>query len=510
MTFRFAFCPILFSALVPMVAWAQAPQAAPAPTLAVKPVAPIPAPVVETPDEPGVIWAPAATGNFRPSNRPAAPTDPKNGTGVVDRVIIHDIEGSAEGAVNWFQNPKSGVSAHYVVDAVRGRIWQQVKERDIGYHAGNWNINTRSIGIEHEGFAYRPGFYTTTLYETSARLVRDITNRYQIPRDRTHIIGHFEVPNASDPTKFGGSNGHTDPGPYWDWDYYMVLVRNDARPEGTPPSLLVLHPGEKASVILSFTNTGDDAWPAQTCAVQDVALQTSGPVYVGTASGQPSPLTGTAWASPRFAATAPNAIAPGATGTFTLGLQGPSFAATPSVVVDVLRLTKVLPAPHLPVPFGPAVSVSAQIVPWDLAFQDGGTGLAGQPAPTVTAPGWATKNVNGHRAFEAKNPQTPLEFRGTLPLAGTWEVYARYAPGRDRTQKAVYEILTATGPVRVTLDQREGVAKDGWKLLGRFDLLDPKAVSVRFISESGGTVSADALRFVGPVAPAPPPPATLN
>ena len=36
--------------------------------------------------------------------------------------------------------------------------------------------------------------------------------------DRKHIIGHVEVPGTD----------HTDPGPHWDWDRYMRLVREAA------------------------------------------------------------------------------------------------------------------------------------------------------------------------------------------------------------------------------------------------------------------------------------------
>ena len=28
-----------------------------------------------------------------------------------------------------------------------------VAEQDIAWHAGNWDYNTRAIGIEHEGYA---------------------------------------------------------------------------------------------------------------------------------------------------------------------------------------------------------------------------------------------------------------------------------------------------------------------------------------------------------------------
>lgn len=493
---RFILFATAACAALPLTAHAQ--QSAPVtPQPSAPQPAPTPAPVPEQPDQPGAIWAPAAPGNFRPETGPTPRT--------IDTVVIHDIEGTALGAVSWFQNPKSRVSAHYVVDAVNGMVWQQVKERDTGYHAGNRDLNGRSIGIEHEGYAYRPGFYTTTLYEASAKLVRDITNRYQIPRDRTHIIGHFEVPNPSDPTKFGGGGGHTDPGPYWDWDYYMTLVRNDARLDTTPAAPAApLHPGEKVEVSVGFTNTGDDPWPAQRKAVRDDALQSRGPVYLGTAAGTPSLLYGTGWVSPRVAA-APQQdgeVAPGAPARFTLTLNGPRYAVPgQTTVTETFRLTKVPPVPKLPVPFGPPVSVTVAVEPWEVVWDVAAAGF--------TASGWNAKEdkKSGKRLLWQKKPQAPAEWKGDLPLSGQWDVYARWEGGRGKASKAVYEVVTGAGTQRFLADQRRSEKGDGWFLLGRAALTDPKAVTVRLTAEDGGVVVADAIRLVGPFAPPTPTPA---
>lgn len=80
-----------------------------------------------------------------------------------------------------------------------------------------------SVGIEHE--ASSPDghtWFTPQLYATSAALVRYLAARYHIPIDRQHIIGHDEVPGLSQARTPGM---HWDPGPYWDWDRFMALVR---------------------------------------------------------------------------------------------------------------------------------------------------------------------------------------------------------------------------------------------------------------------------------------------
>jgi len=92
-------------------------------------------------------------------------------------IIIHDIEGSYGSAIQVFQRPGFEASAHYVV-SYGGDVTQMVREHDIAWHAGNWDYNTRAIGIEHEGFAWTPGLYTTAEYDASARIAASICSRY--------------------------------------------------------------------------------------------------------------------------------------------------------------------------------------------------------------------------------------------------------------------------------------------------------------------------------------------
>ncbi|MFO7173181.1 MAG: N-acetylmuramoyl-L-alanine amidase [Bacillota bacterium] len=163
-------------------------------------------PVVQSPDYPPARWVPAHSANYTVASRPSSSP--------IQYVVIHVAQGSYAGTISWFQNPAAGVSAHYVLRSSDGEITQMVREKDIAWHAGNWTYNQRSIGIEHEGYVTNCTWFTDIQYRASAELVRNITARYGIPRDRQHIIGHNEVPGAT----------HTDPGPCWDWSYYMGLV----------------------------------------------------------------------------------------------------------------------------------------------------------------------------------------------------------------------------------------------------------------------------------------------
>jgi len=152
------------------------------------------------------LWAPANSGNYTAANRESDYN--------INYVIIHVTQGSYSGAISWFQNASANVSAHYVIRSSDGQVTQSVREKDIAWHAGNWTYNTQSIGIEHEGYVSNCSWFTDAMYRSSAALTRSVALKYNIPMDRSHIIGHNEVPGAT----------HTDPGSCWNWTYYMQLV----------------------------------------------------------------------------------------------------------------------------------------------------------------------------------------------------------------------------------------------------------------------------------------------
>ncbi|MGA8114673.1 MAG: N-acetylmuramoyl-L-alanine amidase [Actinocatenispora sp.] len=159
-----------------------------------------------TVDYPAAHWVPADSSNFTVSSRPSSYP--------IDYVVIHVTQEYFADAVDIFQDPSSDVSIHYLVRSADGYVDQLVREHDIAWHAGNWDYNTRSIGIEHEGWVDDPSWFTANMYHASAALTRAVCDRYGVPIDRNHIIGHYEVPGTD----------HTDPGPYFDWQRYLRLV----------------------------------------------------------------------------------------------------------------------------------------------------------------------------------------------------------------------------------------------------------------------------------------------
>ena len=207
--------------------------------------------ISRSPDYPPAIWDPAPECNWEPRTKE------------VSAVVIHYTEGSYAGCISWFKNCDAQVSAHYVIRSVDGQVTQMVREKDKAWHARTANGYT--IGIEHEAYGNVWEFFTEAMYRSSANLVRSICSRYDtIKGYRTHdrdtldngfcinnglynlggegaciqIRGHQHYPDQS----------HTDPGPYWDWNYYYKLIN-----EGAPVTVME---GEEGR--LDHLNYGDD------------------------------------------------------------------------------------------------------------------------------------------------------------------------------------------------------------------------------------------------------------
>jgi hypothetical protein len=107
-------------------------------------------------------------------------------------IVIHSIVGSLNSCIKTFQDPKRLASAHYGV-GLDGRVVQFVLDENTAWHAGNWNVNLESIGIEHEDNAKPYDARTDLLYQKSAELVAELCRKYAVPCDRAHIKKHMEV-----------------------------------------------------------------------------------------------------------------------------------------------------------------------------------------------------------------------------------------------------------------------------------------------------------------------------
>jgi N-acetyl-anhydromuramyl-L-alanine amidase AmpD len=172
---------------------------------------------------------PQSYGNYDVADRP--------NTTKIKYIVLHDTETEYNATLRLFQNPTAYVSAHYVVRSSDGHVTQMVPTKDVAWQAGNWYINSQSIGIEQEGWATQGAtYFTPALYQSTARLVKYLAAKYHVPLDRQHIIGHDNVPGT---TTAGIAGMHWDPGPYWDWGYFFKLLGRPLTPTAGPDSKLV-------------------------------------------------------------------------------------------------------------------------------------------------------------------------------------------------------------------------------------------------------------------------------
>ncbi len=106
------------------------------------------------------------------------------------------------------------VSSHFLVRR-DGSIIQFVACSRRAWHAGlsEWQERKRcndfSIGIELEGSDFVP--FDTPQYHSLARLTRYLKRQYPI----RSIVGHSDI----------APKRKTDPGPFFDWDRYLKLVK---------------------------------------------------------------------------------------------------------------------------------------------------------------------------------------------------------------------------------------------------------------------------------------------
>lgn len=102
------------------------------------------------------------------------------------------------GTLAHFSNPTTVPSAHYGI-GFDGGIVEYLPENVTAYHCGNYPMNQRSIGIEHEDLANNQIARPDALYESSAKLLADLSVAYNIPLDRNHVKLHNEIIATSCP-----------------------------------------------------------------------------------------------------------------------------------------------------------------------------------------------------------------------------------------------------------------------------------------------------------------------
>jgi len=145
----------------------------------------------------------------------------------IRRIVLHGTAGG--GAVSWFANVASQVSAHYVVDT-DGSVTQCVREDDVAWHAGEvtpdsvfagTNPNQDSIGIEHVRDRLNASPLTAAQHGASIALIMDIRRR----RGPVPLVPHDAI-----------DVGRVCPGP----SFPLAAINAAAHPQGDPNPMLTV------------------------------------------------------------------------------------------------------------------------------------------------------------------------------------------------------------------------------------------------------------------------------
>lgn len=398
---------------------------------------------------PGAAWVPAHASNYTASSRTAAD---------IDVVVIHTVQGSYAGAISWFQNPSSNVSAHYVIRRSDGAITQMVRHRDRAWHVGNYN--GRSVGIEHEGWVSDANNYTPIMYQRSAELTAWLCNTLGIPKTRSHLIGHVEAPGAT----------HTDPGRYWDWGHFMTLVNGGSSNPIPGPGTGLLK-----GVVFRGTDTNDRIAGAT------VTVSPGGRTFTTSSIGY-------------FEV----ALAPG---TYTVRAEASGFAPN-SVSRSVSSGAETWGSVGLTPAAAPGTGVYRGVV-YDATTGDTSTRLAGA---TVRLSSGAVQTSAADGAFVFEVP--PGEYTATAELSGwsagestravtaggtVWGSIGLVPAGAENRPPAVPEPASPIGGVALrqvppVIAVRGLADPDG----------DPLTVRVAFSSDAEGTAPISTVRVAVP------------
>lgn len=125
-------------------------------------------------------------------------------------IVVHIMAGSLSATDNWFADTNSQVSSHYGVGE-NGEVHQYVDEANSAWTNGivnqptskvvksrlGVNPNYYSLTIENEGYDMNEAseIHLSTLVD----LIRSLADKYKIPLDRDHILGHQEIDGIKKP-----------------------------------------------------------------------------------------------------------------------------------------------------------------------------------------------------------------------------------------------------------------------------------------------------------------------
>lgn len=155
--------------------------------------------------------------------------------GTINKIVLHHNAGNLtiRGCYNVWQDREA--SAHYQVQS-DGRIGQLVWDKDTAWHAGDFNANATSIGIEHADCQARPWMISASCLENGAHLVAALCKYYKLGRPTwmKNVFPHSHFSATECPASIAGSQNAAYMKRAQEW--YDAMMKGSSAPKPSKPS----------------------------------------------------------------------------------------------------------------------------------------------------------------------------------------------------------------------------------------------------------------------------------
>lgn len=167
--------------------------------------------------------------------------------GKIDKVVLHHNAGNLtiHGCYNVWQDREA--SAHYQVQS-DGRIGQLVYDSNTAWHAGNFDANATSIGIEHADYQSNPWLISDACLENGAHLVAAICKYFKLGRPQwmKNVFPHSHFSATECPASIAGSQNAKYMKRAQEW--YDAMMKGTSAPASKPSTT---NPAPKPSTDLN-------------------------------------------------------------------------------------------------------------------------------------------------------------------------------------------------------------------------------------------------------------------
>ena len=165
--------------------------------------------------------------------------------GTINKIVLHHNAGNLtiRGCYNVWQDREA--SAHYQVQS-DGRIGQLVWDKDTAWHAGNFDANSTSIGIEH-----------ADCLENGAHLVAALCKYYKLGRPTwmKNVFPHNHFSSTECPASIAGSQNAAYMKRAQEW--YDAMMKGSSAPAASKPSKPAPKPTTDLNALADAVIRGD-------------------------------------------------------------------------------------------------------------------------------------------------------------------------------------------------------------------------------------------------------------